>query len=111
MSFGGLLVHSVTIVRPVPAGTEDEYGQPEWGTPSETTAAAMVQPKSAREADDSRSAGVVVGDHTIYLELMALDEGDAIIYAGDRYDIVAIRRIAFGSFPHLEVEARRIGTA
>lgn len=109
MSYTSLLVHDVTIVRPAFTDTEDEYGQPVPGAPVSSTARAMVQPKGAREADDSRDAGVPIGDHVIFLPLMALDPQSAIIYDGSRYEIVAVRRIAFGSAPHLEVDARRIG--
>lgn len=110
MSFASLLVHDVTIARRSYTGSDDAYGQPVAGAEVETAARAMVQPRGAREADDSRSAGVPVGDHVIYMELTDVDETDAIIYAGERYEVVAVRRIAFGSSPHLEIDARRVAT-
>jgi hypothetical protein len=68
-----------------------------------------VQPKPAREVADTRSAGVPVADHVIFLEPMTLSEADHFLYGGDRLEIVGIRNYRFGHTPHLEVDARRIG--
>lgn len=112
MSFASLLVHELVIRRTPMDDTlenRDSYGNPVAGTPVETTVRGMVQPKSARELSDYRGAGVEVGTHTIYLAPMDLDGADAITYAGDDYQITGVRSLAYGSVPHLEVDATRIG--
>lgn len=110
MSFASLLVHDLTVVHAAQNGTADEYNQPTAGTVTTTVVKGMVQPKSAREMADTRSAGVHIGDHTIFLEPTALTPADYILFGSYRYDITGIRFLDFGSVPHLEVDARRIGT-
>lgn len=109
MSFAGLLVHDLTIVHAAQDGAEDEYNLPTAGTVTQTAVKGMVQPKTAREVADSRSAGAHIGEYSIFLEPMALDPADAILFGGFRYEITGVRDLAFGSVPHLEVDARRIG--
>lgn len=110
MSFAQRLIHSLTHIRvPRDDNSDDEYGQPAEGTPVETSIRGLVQPKGAREILDSRSAGTDIGDHTIFLLPMDLQASDALLYGGDRYEIVGIRSFEFGRTPHLEVDARRIG--
>jgi hypothetical protein len=110
MSFSARLVHSLTHVR-VPRDIDDldEYGQPTEGTAVETAVRGLVQPRNVREMQDSRSAGVDIGDHVIFLAPMDLDSSDHFIHDGTRYDIRGIRDFAFGRTPHLEVDAQRIG--
>ena len=111
MSFAALLSHELTVVRTPYSGTDDEYGQPSTGTPVETSVRGLVQPKTGREMEDSRSAGVQIADHTIFLEPMDLAASDAIVHGGERYQVVHIRYHAYGTAPHLEVDARRIGAS
>lgn len=109
MSFAARLIHDLTHVAVAFSGTDDEYGQPAAGTPASTSVRGLVQPRTAREAADSRNAGVPIGDHVIFLAPMQLSERDHFLFAGDRFDIVAIRDYAFGGTPHLEVDTRRVG--
>jgi hypothetical protein len=112
MSFAALLTHSLTVVRtPRDDGDPDDYGQPTAGTPTRTDVRGLVQPKPQREMDDSRSAGTQIGDHTIFMRPMDLRASDAIEHGGERYEVVGIRYFAFGTAPHLEVDARRIGAS
>lgn len=112
MSFGGLLTHELTHVRiPLDSVNLDERGQPTPEAPVETTVKGLVQPMSGREMLDSRSEGTEIADHQIFLPLMDLDPADHFLYAGDRYDITTIETRRYGSVPHLEVLARRIGSA
>lgn len=112
MSFAARLIHTLTHIRtPHDEGDLDEYGQPTAGTPVETTVRGLVQPRAVREVIESRSAGVEIGDHVIFLLPMDLEPSDAFVYDGDRYEIAGIREFSFGRTPHLEVDARRIGAA
>ncbi len=109
MSFAARLVHTLVHVRTeLDAGDQDDYGQPTALTSVETELRGLVQPKSANEMLDTRSAGSEIGDHTIFLEPMDLAASDAFTYSGDRYEILGIRRFEFGRTPHLEVDARKI---
>lgn len=111
VSFASLLTHTVTVVRTPRDMTDlDDWGQPTADAEVRTTLAAMVQPRNGREVDDSRSAGAPIGDHVVFLEPTAdIATEDAIEYEGYRYEVTAIRPFHFGSAPHLEVDARRIG--
>lgn len=109
MSFANRLIHDLTLVATPYSGSDDAYGQPGTGTAVQTAVKGLVQPKSPREVADSRSAGVAVASHTIFLEPMALSEADHFLYGTNRLEIVGIRNYAFGRTPHLEVDARRIG--
>lgn len=109
MSFATRLIHDLTVVRtPRDESDLDDYGQPVAEAPVETEVQGLVQPRSAREIIDSRNAGAEIGDHVIFLAPMDLHASDHILYAGDRYEIVGIRRFSFGRTPHLEVDAKRI---
>lgn len=108
MSFGNRLVHELVHVTTPSLGTDDEYGQPEPGVPVETTLRGLVQPRTAREMADTRSAGSEIADHVIFLLPMVLSPADHFRYDGDRYDVVGIRTYEFGRTPHFEVDARRV---
>lgn len=108
MSYAQRLIHELTHVATPEGPTEDEYGQPTPGTPVTATVKGLVQPKSTREIADTRSAGVAVADHTIYLQPMTLSAADHFLYGTDRLEIVGIRSYDFGRAPHIEVDARRI---
>lgn len=105
-------VHALTHVRIPRDETDlDEYGQPAEDDPVETAIRGLVQPRSAREMDDDRSAGAEVADHVIFLPLMDLAASDAFEYAGERYQVLGIRRFEYGRLAHLEVDARRVAGA
>lgn len=106
------LVHDLTIQRVTyDEGTDDTYGQPTAHTTT-TAVKGLVQPKSAREMEDSRSAGAQVSDHVIFLSLDAdLDGSDEIRHGQLRYQPTGIRRFDFGSLQHLEVDARRVASS
>lgn len=94
----------------------DDAGQPTPQTPTTTEVRGLVQPKlgggtSANEADDYRSAGTEVADHTIFLPIGTdVRHADAILQGDRRYNITGIRRFEFGSLAHLEVDARLVTT-
>lgn len=109
MSFTSLLVHDLTIVHAPGDGAVDEYNLPTAGTLVQTAVKGMIQPKTAREVADSRSAGVHIGEYTIFLEPTEVQPRDAVMFDGFRYEITGIRDLQYGTVPHLEVDARRIG--
>jgi len=110
-----MFVHSLKHIRtPRSYSTVDDYGQPTDETPVETTGiVGLVQPRSAREMDDHRSAGAEVADHVIFLPIGTdVDSTDAFEKDGERYEVLGVRRFDFGGLAHLEVDARRVsGTA
>jgi hypothetical protein len=108
VSFSARLVHTLTHIRVPYSGSDDTYGQPAAATAVEAEVRGLVQPRSIREMEDSRSAGVDIGDHVIFLPLMDVRGADAFERAGDRFEVVGVRRFDFGRTPHLEVDARRI---
>ncbi len=103
-----MFVHALTIERVTYGSGTDEYGQPT-RTVTESDVQGLIQPKTAREMDDARSAGSLVSDHVIFLALDAnLDGSDAILHGEARYQPVGIRRFDFGRLPHLEVDALKV---
>lgn len=112
MSFTSLLTHELVVIRTPMDDTiaaRTEYGMPRAGAPIETAVNGLVQPRSAEEMASAASAGAEIADHKIFLPPMDLQASDTIRYAGERYSIKGIRRFAYGSVPHLEVEALRVG--
>jgi hypothetical protein len=86
--------------------SRDEAGQPVAGDPTSTDVIGLVQPKSASEMDDFRSAGSQVADHTIFLPNGTDVRGsDAIVQGARRYSVTGIRRFEFGTLAHIEVDA------
>lgn len=84
----------------------DVAGQPVAGAPETTEVLGLVQPKSAREADDYRSAGSQIADHTIFLPNGTDIRGsDAVVQGSRRYSVTGIRRFEFGGLAHIEVDA------
>lgn len=104
-------VHQVTIERRVfddSPDARDSYGQPAMTTTG-VAAKALVQPRSAREMDDHRSAGAELADHVIFLPVDTdLDGASAIVWDSRRYEVTGIRPFRFGRLQHLEVDARLI---
>lgn len=105
-------VHTLTLVRtPRDVGSLDDYGQPTAGTPSETSVRGLLQPRTAREVAESRSAGAEIGTHVIFLPLGTdIVPSDAVIFSAQRYEVTGIREHAYGGLAHLEVDARAVGT-
>jgi hypothetical protein len=115
VTYASLMVHPLAIVTPTTPDPDDvdDYGQPVPGTPRTTLVNGMVQPKSASEVALVPQGGAEFSDHTIFLPTMHLsgaayirDEPDA----GRRFDVVGIRSFEFGSVPHLEVDAKLVGS-
>lgn len=100
-------IHPLSIVRvEYDDSDRDDAGQPTAGEPSSTDVLGLVQPKSAREQDDFRSAGSQVADHTIFLPNGTDIRGtDAIVQGSRRYSVWGIRRFEFGGLAHIEVDA------
>lgn len=92
----------------------EEDGQPTAQTPTTANVRGLVQPKvtggsSASEAEDYRSAGSEIADHTIFLPIGTdLRHADAILFDDERYNITGIRRYRYGGLAHLEVDARLV---
>lgn len=88
----------------------DEANQPSPQTPTSTSVRGLVQPKATvSEADDYRSAGTQVSDHTIFLPIgTELRHADAILQGERRYNVTGIRRFEYGGLAHLEVDARLV---
>jgi hypothetical protein len=111
VSFASRLIHRLTITAvtySTDPSLDDEFGQPSPST-SIVDVRGLVQPKTAQEMADSRSAGTEVGDFTVFLAPMDLASDASITYSGDRYAIRGIRSFDFGTSPHLEVDAQRVG--
>jgi hypothetical protein len=115
MSVVDKLIHSIEVWHPTfDEDDRDERGQPavSYGDEPVASVRGLVDPKTAREVQLLSEAGPVVADHTIHLmlplELSERDRLDRVI--GETrisYEVVGIRRFDFGSFPHLEVDAKR----
>lgn len=118
MSFAALLVHPLAIVSPIYQVTDDEYGQPSPDTPGVALVRGMVQPKTAREIALTSQAGAELSDHTIFLLPQRIAAGawiadaddSGVLSGGRRFDVTGVRSIEFGSVPHLEVDARLVGS-
>lgn len=110
VSFDSLLIHTVTIERTSYGTTLDDYGQPT-ATVTSTDVPAMVQPRQFRQTEvlDTRSAGVATGDYRVFLREVSITPKDAIIWLGQRFEIVGIEHHAYGSVPHLELDVRLVG--
>jgi hypothetical protein len=110
MSFAARLIHEVTIKRTTFDETDpdDAYGQPSEST-TEIQVRALIQPKKADEMADSRGAGAMIGDHTIYFLPMLLYGSDEIVDSqGQGYRVMGIRSFEFGRTPHVAVDALAI---
>jgi hypothetical protein len=113
MTFGALMIHPLAIVTPVSTASDDTYGQPIAGTPRTVQVRGMVQPRTAREMALVNQGGAEFADYTIFLPPMHVS-GAAYIRddpdTGRRFQIVGVRSYEFGSAPHLEVDARLVGS-
>lgn len=113
MTFADRMIHELTILRvPLDDTVRDELGQPTEGTLEQITVMGLVQPKTAKEQADYRSAGAQISTDTIYLLPTTLYGSDVLEDASGRlYDITGIRSLEYGSTPHLEVDAQLITPA
>lgn len=112
-AFGSKLIHRLAIVTPVDTGSEDVYGQPVAGTPDIEYVDGLVQPKTAREVALVSQSGAPYSDHTIFLADRVVSQSAYIRDDPDngrRFEIVGIRSYEFGIAPHLEVDARLVGS-
>lgn len=110
MPIADRFIHTLAIVIPTEDG-EDDYGQPEAGEPLVEETVGLIQPKSAREVAAVSQAGAALSDHVIFLAPRDLPGAAYVRFEpddGDRYQIVGVRRFAFGRNPHLEVDAKRV---
>jgi hypothetical protein len=116
VSYASLLSHPLAIVTPSAADPNvvDDYGHAVEGTPTTEVVNGMVQPKSAREIALSGQGGAEIGDYTIFLPSRYLSARAYIRdepATGRRFQIMGIRSFEFGTVPHLEVDAKLIGSA
>ena len=104
-------VHDLTIERRIfddSLDARDDYGQPSQTTTS-AEAKGLVQPRTVDEADDHRSAGAQFADHVVFLPLaVELEDASAIVWDGQRYEVVGLRPFRFGRLRHWEVDARLV---
>lgn len=114
MSVADKLIHSIEVWHPTfDENDRDELGQPavSYGDEPVAEVNGLVDPKSAREIRLLSEAGAAIADHTIHLllplELGERDRLDRVDGGRQSFEIVGIRRFDFGSFPHLEVDAKR----
>jgi hypothetical protein len=117
VTFASLLVHPLAIVSPTYAVSDDDFGQPVQEDPTVMLVRGMVQPRTAREVDQTLHAGAELSDHIIFLAPRRIPAGswitdadtDGILAGGRRFDIVGVRSFEFGTAPHLEVDCRLVG--
>lgn len=107
----GLLEHKLALVTPTLAVVGGETVQT--GT-AVVPVDGLIQPKRAEEVAALHQAGAEVSDHVIFLDLRDLAPGTWISDdqgnpgAGRRFDIIGKPAFDFGSWPHLEINARLV---
>lgn len=108
-----MFIHDVIVERRAFDDSEDvrdAYGQPV-ETVVTTAARGLVQPRSSREMDDSRSAGTELSDYVVFLPMETVLDGAAAILWNDlRYEVLGLRPFEFGRLRHYEVDTRLIRT-
>lgn len=80
MSFDSLMIHTLSVVRQVETGDEDEYGQPVREPQTIETFSGDAQVKGAREIARRSEAGPVVGAWTLYTRPRDILTSDAILH-------------------------------
>jgi hypothetical protein len=115
MSYAARLIHRLAIVTPTAPDPDDldDYGHAIEGEPEVSVVRGLVQPKTAREIALVSQAGAELSDHTIFLLHQRLSASAYIRDEPDnhrRFDITGIRSFEFGRSPHLEVDARLVGS-
>lgn len=121
MSFASLLDHRVYLSRDVASGGDDDYGQPQTVVEVGELFPAALQPKSVRDVAAVSSAGVAIGDWTIYIAPRVVTTADAVIHdtalcpkaderdlPTGRFEITGIRNET-GRGHHLALDARLVG--
>lgn len=116
MSFAAKLLHTLTIERPA-EGADDAYGQPVPTFGTYATVKGLPQPKTIREMALVSQGGAVVGDWTVFLEMIAMRESDRIVHDPITCPMPGVRDLPYGTFQptgvriaagvghHLEVDA------
>lgn len=119
MSFASLLTHPLAIVTPsIPDPDDvDEDFKAARGPDEVVLVNGLIQPKTSagsdREVEASHQAGVEISTHTIFLLPRQIGQGAWIRDhpdRGRRFDITGIRSLEFGTVPHLEVDAKLVGS-
>lgn len=104
-------VHSLTIERieyDDDVEARDDDGQPVASTAT-STVRGLVQPRTAREIEDSRSAGSEVADHVIFLPAGTdVRHADRIVYGTRRFNLTGVRPYEYGNLTHIAVDARLV---
>lgn len=125
MSLARRLVHRLALVSPAGDGDPedvddlDAYGDVSTGTPTTELLRGLVQPRTTEEVATMSQAGPEIGDHVIFLLRRHLRPGavlvdadeDGVLPGGRRFEVVGVRDFAFGRSPHLEVDARLVGSS
>lgn len=108
----GKFIHSLSIERTeYDEDNIDEAGQPTPQTPTTTSVMGLVQPRSASELADYRSAGSEIGAYVIFLPIETdVRHGDAVFHGELRFNLQDVRRFDYGGLAHLEVDAELVGT-
>jgi head-tail adaptor len=118
VSFDSLLTHTVSLVRRLDSGVDDDYGQAITDETVVSAVRASIQPKSDREAALVSQAGTAVSDHVIYIRPLDVSTADLVVHdraacglADDlpdgRYELIGTPAAA-GLGHHLELDARLI---
>lgn len=124
MSLASRLVHRLALVSPGTDGDPedvddlDAYGDVDVGTPTTEVIRGLVQPRTTKEVESFSNAGPEVGDHVIFMLRRRLAAGAHLIDADDdgplaggrRFEVVGVRDFAYGRSPHLEVDAKLVGS-
>lgn len=112
----GRLVHSLAVVTPRADrdGDLDEYGQPLSGEPEVVAFSGLLQPRSAREVALSSQGGATVATHVCFAPRSVAVSTAAHIRRvpddGIRFEVTAVRDLAFGGLAHKEIDLRVVGS-
>lgn len=118
MPIGSRLTHTVTVVRDIDSGAEDDYGQPISTPTVVATPKAAIQSRSEQEQDVTSQAGASIADFTIFTLPIDVTTADSISHDPATcpmtddlpeltFEIEGIRNAA-GLGHHLEIEARAV---
>jgi len=100
--------HTLVVKRNAATGALDDYGQPVTSPVTFATVPGLVQPRRAREVALASQAGVVLGEHAGYCDLLpGLTTADWLEVGGIRFDILAVYD-AGGVSHHLELGLRQV---
>lgn len=109
MSIQSRYRHTLVVKRMVATGAVDDYGQPVTAETTVATVPGLIQPRRAREVALASQAGVVLGEHTGYIDpLPGLGTDCWVEVDGVRYDVLSMPD-AGGVGHHLELGLQRVG--